>query len=61
MRSIVNSLENLADLSIYPILSLLVFFIFFGIVSFWIITANKQKMEKMRNLPLENDTPRKES
>jgi cytochrome c oxidase cbb3-type subunit 4 len=61
MRSIINSLENLAGLSIYPMLSLLVFFIFFGIVGLWIITANKQKMEKMRNLPLEDDTPRNEA
>jgi hypothetical protein len=56
MRSIINSLENLAGLSVYPIASLLIFFLFFSGVGFWIITASKQKMEKMRNLPFDDSS-----
>lgn len=54
MRSIIDSLENIAGLSIYPILSLLIFFAFFGAVTIWLLTVSKEKMEKMKNLPFDD-------
>jgi hypothetical protein len=48
-------LENIADVSIYPIISLLMFVSFFVIVTLWVIKSDKKTIEHMENLPLEND------
>lgn len=48
-------LEKITDVSIYPIISLLMFVSFFVIVTLWVIKSDKKTIEHMENLPLEND------
>jgi preprotein translocase subunit YajC len=48
-------LEKITDVSIYPIISLLMFVTFFAIVTIWVIKSDKKTIEHMENLPFEND------
>lgn len=48
-------LEKITDVSIYPIISLLMFVSFFVIVTIWVLKSDKKTIEHMENLPLEND------
>ena len=47
-----NYLESLADVGIYPMASLLIFFIFFPLLAIWAFRANKKYIDHMKNIPL---------
>lgn len=47
--------ESIDGLEIYPIFSLLVFLIFFVIVTVWTLKADKSYLKKMEEIPLENN------
>ena len=55
LRFIKGNLENIDSVEIYPIISLLIFFIFFVGLFFWVITMKKSHVEEVSNIPLEND------
>ncbi len=47
-------LEKIAGISIYPLISLLLFVSFFVIVTIWVLRLNSKEIEHIENLPLEN-------
>ena len=48
-----NYLEQITDVSIYPIISLLLFVAFFTIVTIWVLRTDKQTIEEAERLPLD--------
>ncbi len=48
-------MESIDGVGIYPLVSLLIFFIFFVILFWWVITAKKDYINKVSNLPLEKE------
>jgi len=48
-------LESIDGVGIYPLISLLIFFIFFVALFWWVITAKKEYINKVSNLPLEKE------
>ncbi|WP_242120442.1 CcoQ/FixQ family Cbb3-type cytochrome c oxidase assembly chaperone [Aestuariivivens sediminicola] len=54
LKFIKNHMESIADIEIYPIISLLIFFIFFVALFWWVITAKKDYIKKVSNLPFDN-------
>lgn len=55
LRFIKGNLENIEGVEIYPIISLLIFFIFFSVLFYWVFTTKKEHIEEVSNIPLEND------
>lgn len=55
MKIVINTLEQIAGVEIYPIISLFIFFVFFAIVAYMAITAKKEYIDEMKNLPLDSD------
>jgi hypothetical protein len=51
----INYLEGITGVGIYPLTSLILFFVFFSALTFWVIKADKKFINKMENLPLQND------
>jgi cytochrome c oxidase cbb3-type subunit 3 len=49
----INYLESISGISIYPLVSLLLFTLFFAVVTWYVITADKKKMEHNSTIPLE--------
>ncbi|MBK0368465.1 CcoQ/FixQ family Cbb3-type cytochrome c oxidase assembly chaperone [Flavobacterium agrisoli] len=54
-EQIKHNMETIAGVAIYPVLSLLIFFIFFVCLGFWVFSYKKEKIEEMSQIPL-NDS-----
>lgn len=50
-----GNLESITGVGIYPIISLLIFFIFFAALFLWVITAKNTYINEVSNLPLETN------
>lgn len=51
----INYLENITGIGIYPLISLFIFVIFFAVVSWFALKADKQYINKIKNIPLESE------
>ncbi|MFA9188253.1 CcoQ/FixQ family Cbb3-type cytochrome c oxidase assembly chaperone [Flavobacterium sp. FBOR7N2.3] len=58
-EQIKHNMETIAGVSIYPILSLLIFFFFFVGLGFWVFFYKKEKIKELSEIPL-NDTKKVE-
>lgn len=50
-----NNLSSIEGISVYPIIALIIFFAFFTGVIIWVSRMKKNYVNKMGNLPLENE------
>lgn len=48
-------LQSIEGISLYPIISLIVFILFFAIILIWMFKVDNNYIKKMENLPLEKD------
>lgn len=48
-----QQLENLNELSIYPVISLVIFLTLFAVILIRVVTVDKNYLNKMKNLPLD--------
>ena len=55
MKLVSHYFESIAGIEIYPIVSFLIFFVFFVAVTYLTIKMDKNVVSEMSNLPLEND------
>jgi len=55
MKIVIHTMEQIAGVEIFPIISLLLFFVFFIIVGYMVLTADKKYIEEMKNLPLDKN------
>ncbi|OIQ24123.1 CcoQ/FixQ family Cbb3-type cytochrome c oxidase assembly chaperone [Lacinutrix sp. MedPE-SW] len=56
LKYIKGNLEQIDGVEVYPIISLLIFFIFFSLLFWWVFTAKKSHISEVSNIPLEDDT-----
>jgi cbb3-type cytochrome oxidase subunit 3 len=54
-EQIKHNMETIAGVSIFPILSLLIFFLFFTGLSFWVFSYKKETIQEISNIPLEDN------
>jgi cytochrome c oxidase cbb3-type subunit IV len=55
MRLVSHYFESISGIAIYPIISFLIFFFFFLAVTYLVIKMDKQRVEEMANMPLDQD------
>ena len=55
LKFVKGNLENIDGVAIYPIISLLIFFVFFVLLFWWVFTARKAYINEVSNIPLENE------
>jgi len=55
LKFVKGSLENIDNVEIYPMISLLIFFIFFVGLFVWVFTAKKEHIKEVSHIPLENN------
>lgn len=48
-------LQNINGVEIYPIVSLIVFVIFFAAIIIWLVKVDKKYISRMENLPFEKN------
>jgi cytochrome c oxidase cbb3-type subunit 3 len=51
----INYLEKITGVGVYPLSSLIIFFIFFTSLLVYILNADKQYLKDMENMPLSGD------
>lgn len=55
LKFIKHHMETIDGVSIFPIVSLSIFFLFFVALFWWVFTAKKDYITKVSNLPLDNE------
>ena len=53
-------MESIEGVAIYPMISLLIFFVFFGLLLWWVLTSSKNYVDQMSQLPLDETEPTKD-
>jgi cytochrome c oxidase cbb3-type subunit 4 len=53
-EQIKHNMETIAGIELYPILSLLIFFLFFVGLGVWVFTYKKEKIQEFSKMPLED-------
>jgi cytochrome c oxidase cbb3-type subunit IV len=57
LKYIKQHMESIEGISIYPIISLLIFFIFFALLFVYVFRMRKSKIEEISAYPLSDDQP----
>jgi len=60
LRFIKHHMESIAGIEIYPVLSFLIFFIFFLVLTIWVINTKKRDLEEVANLPIDETDSNRE-
>jgi len=47
-----NYLESITGIGIYPLISLLIFIVFFCLVTLYVLKGNKKHFDKLSRLPI---------
>jgi cbb3-type cytochrome oxidase subunit 3 len=58
MKIIKHHMETIEGIAAYPMISLLIFFVFFTLLFWWVLTTSKERIKEMEELPLD-DQPQK--
>ena len=48
-----NYLQSIEGIDIFPIISLLIFVLFFAVLIIWLVKVDKNYLKEMKELPLE--------
>lgn len=56
-----NVLQSIDNIAIWPVISFVIFFLFFICLLWWVFTTKKNFIDKMKGLPLENSVTEKDS
>jgi cytochrome c oxidase cbb3-type subunit 4 len=51
-----NVLQSIENIAIWPVISFVIFFVFFLCLLLWVFTTDKKFIEKMKGLPIEKDS-----
>lgn len=57
MKLVSHYMQQITDVEIYPIISLIIFMSIFILVLYRVIKADKKFIEEASNIPLEDDNP----
>ena len=54
-EQIKHNMETIEGIAAYPIVALLIFFIFFVGLGVWVYSSKKEKIDEMRHIPLNDN------
>lgn len=53
LRFVKHHLESIIGIEIYPIISFLIFFVFFITILIWLLKVDNKYINKIKNIPFE--------
>jgi cytochrome c oxidase cbb3-type subunit IV len=56
-----NVLQSIDNVAIWPVISFVIFFLFFICLLWWVFTTDKKFIDKMKSLPMDSSGENKES
>jgi cytochrome c oxidase cbb3-type subunit 4 len=54
-------MESIEGMATYPMISLLIFFVFFVLLFWWVFTARNEYIKEVSELPLEDNNQNKQT
>lgn len=51
-------METIDGIATYPMISLLIFFLFFSALFWWVFTTSKERIKEMSEMPLNDQQPK---
>jgi hypothetical protein len=58
LKFVKNHMESIDGIATYPIISLTIFFVFFAILFWWVMTTSKERIKELSELPLDDNQPK---
>jgi cbb3-type cytochrome oxidase subunit 3 len=58
LKFIKNYMQDIEGVATYPMISLLIFFIFFTVLFWWVFTASKAHIKEVSEIPLDDNQPK---
>ena len=55
LKFIKHHMDTIMGIEIYPMISLLIFFIFFTVLILWVVRSDKRYISNMAKMPLEDE------
>ncbi|MFD2602126.1 CcoQ/FixQ family Cbb3-type cytochrome c oxidase assembly chaperone [Flavobacterium suzhouense] len=55
LKFVKHNLESISGVEVFPIISLLIFFLFFIVLYTWVFTYKKEKITELSNIPFDGD------
>ncbi|MBC7000295.1 MULTISPECIES: CcoQ/FixQ family Cbb3-type cytochrome c oxidase assembly chaperone [Bacteroidota] len=55
LKFVKGHMETIEGIATYPMISLLIFFVFFALLFWWVFTASKPYVKEMSELPLDEN------
>lgn len=52
-----NVLQSIDNIQVWPVISFVIFFLFFLVLLWWVFTVDKGFLKRMKQLPMEDTTP----
>jgi cytochrome c oxidase cbb3-type subunit IV len=56
-----NVLQNIDNVAVWPVISFVIFFVFFICLVWWVLTTDKKFINTMKSMPLDNKPAKKKS
>lgn len=56
-----NVLQSIDNIAIWPVVSFVIFFVFFLCLLLWVFTTDKKFIDRMKAMPVENDSKPEEN
>ena len=61
LKFIKHHAETIIGIEVYPIISFAIFFLFFLTLLLWVFRTNKQELDEIARIPLDQNTPNAEN
>ena len=58
LKFVKNHMESIDGIATYPMISLLIFFIFFALLFWWVLSASKEHIKEVSEIPLDDNQPK---
>jgi cytochrome c oxidase cbb3-type subunit IV len=56
-----NVLQSIDNIAIWPVISFVIFFLFFICLLWWVFTTDRKFIDKMKGLPIDNSAQEEDS
>lgn len=57
LKYIKHHLETIAGIEIFPLISFVIFFVFFLMLIVWVVTSDKKQIDEISRIPLDENQP----
>lgn len=54
-----NILQNIENIQVWPVISFVIFFLFFVLLLWWVLTVDKKYVDEMGQMPLNDPSENK--